>query len=109
VHVFDPAAMENARKVHPELSYGTSPLDVARDADVVVLLTEWTDFREIAPRQWPRSSAPGGSSTGGTPWTQRVAGRRLGVQGPRPTLTAGRTPHDQPEPGANAPGSGKVR
>jgi UDPglucose 6-dehydrogenase len=49
VHVFDPAAMENARKVHPELSYGTSALDVARDADVVVLLTEWTEFREIAP------------------------------------------------------------
>ena len=49
VHVFDPAAMDNARKVHPELSYGTSALDVARDADVVVLLTEWTEFREIAP------------------------------------------------------------
>jgi UDPglucose 6-dehydrogenase len=49
VHVFDPAAMENARKAHPELSYGTSALDVARDADVVVLLTEWTEFRQIAP------------------------------------------------------------
>jgi UDPglucose 6-dehydrogenase len=49
VHVFDPAAMENARKVHPELSYGSSALDVARGADVVVLLTEWTEFREIAP------------------------------------------------------------
>ncbi|AGZ42815.1 UDP-glucose dehydrogenase family protein [Actinoplanes friuliensis] len=49
VHVFDPAAMENARKAHPELNYGTSALDVARDADVVVLLTEWTEFREIAP------------------------------------------------------------
>ncbi|MFI7544410.1 UDP-glucose dehydrogenase family protein [Actinoplanes sp. NPDC049599] len=49
VHVFDPAAMDNARKAHPELSYGTGALDVARDADVVVLLTEWTEFREIAP------------------------------------------------------------
>ena len=49
VHVFDPAAMDNARKAHPELNYGTSALDVARDADVVVLLTEWTEFREIAP------------------------------------------------------------
>jgi UDPglucose 6-dehydrogenase len=49
VHVFDPAAMDNARRVHPELAYGTSALDVARDADVVVLLTEWTEFREIAP------------------------------------------------------------
>jgi UDPglucose 6-dehydrogenase len=49
VAVFDPAAMENAKRVHPELEYGTSALDVARDADVVVLLTEWTEFREIEP------------------------------------------------------------
>jgi UDPglucose 6-dehydrogenase len=49
VHVFDPAAMDNARKAHPELNYGTSALGVARYADVVVLLTEWTEFREIAP------------------------------------------------------------
>jgi UDPglucose 6-dehydrogenase len=49
VHVYDPAAMDNARKVHPELTYGTSALDVARDADVVVLLTEWNEFRQIAP------------------------------------------------------------
>ncbi|MEU4219299.1 UDP-glucose/GDP-mannose dehydrogenase family protein [Actinoplanes sp. NPDC026623] len=49
VHVFDPAAMDNARRAHPELSYGTGALDVARGADVVVLLTEWTEFRRIAP------------------------------------------------------------
>jgi UDPglucose 6-dehydrogenase len=49
VVVFDPAAMANARRVHPELSYGTSALDVAAGADVVVLLTEWTEFREIEP------------------------------------------------------------
>ncbi|MFC7533550.1 UDP-glucose dehydrogenase family protein [Actinoplanes sp. GCM10030250] len=49
VVVFDPAAMDNARRVHPELDYGTSALDAARDADVVVLLTEWTEFRDIAP------------------------------------------------------------
>ena len=49
VVVFDPAAMENARRVHPELEYGTSAVDAARNADVVVLLTEWTEFREIQP------------------------------------------------------------
>ena len=49
VVVFDPAAMDNARRVRPELSYGTSALDAARDADVVVLLTEWTEFRDIEP------------------------------------------------------------
>jgi UDPglucose 6-dehydrogenase len=49
VVVFDPAAMENARRQHPELGYGKNALDAARDADVVVLLTEWTEFREIDP------------------------------------------------------------
>jgi UDPglucose 6-dehydrogenase len=49
VTVFDPVAMENARRVHPELRYGESAIDAARDADVVVLLTEWVQFRQIDP------------------------------------------------------------
>jgi UDPglucose 6-dehydrogenase len=49
VVVFDPAAMDNAKRAHPELSYGTSALDAAAGADVVVLLTEWTEFRKIEP------------------------------------------------------------
>ncbi|TDD61945.1 UDP-glucose dehydrogenase family protein [Actinomadura rubrisoli] len=49
VRVYDPAALDNARRSFPELRYGESALDVARDADVVVLLTEWADFREIEP------------------------------------------------------------
>jgi UDPglucose 6-dehydrogenase len=49
VRVFDPAALDNARRVHPELEYGENALDTARGADVVVLLTEWSEFREIAP------------------------------------------------------------
>ncbi|MFC4056714.1 UDP-glucose dehydrogenase family protein [Planomonospora corallina] len=49
VRVYDPAALDNARRAYPELRYGTSAMDVARDADVVVLLTEWTEFRQIDP------------------------------------------------------------
>ncbi|WP_326635074.1 UDP-glucose/GDP-mannose dehydrogenase family protein [Streptosporangium sp. NBC_01755] len=49
VRVYDPAALDNARRTYPELRYGTSALDVARDADVVVLLTEWAEFREVDP------------------------------------------------------------
>jgi UDPglucose 6-dehydrogenase len=49
VTVFDPVALENARRAHPELHYGESAMDAARDADVVVLLTEWVQFREIDP------------------------------------------------------------
>jgi UDPglucose 6-dehydrogenase len=49
VVVFDPAAMDNAKRVHPELSYGENAIEAARGADVVALLTEWTEFREIEP------------------------------------------------------------
>ncbi|MFI6515107.1 UDP-glucose dehydrogenase family protein [Spirillospora sp. NPDC050679] len=49
VRVYDPAALDNARRAFPELRYGESAMDVAQDADVVVLLTEWADFREVDP------------------------------------------------------------
>ncbi len=49
VRVYDPEAMVNARRAFPELEYADSTLDAARDADVVVLLTEWTEFREVDP------------------------------------------------------------
>jgi UDPglucose 6-dehydrogenase len=49
VTVFDPVAMDNARRAHPELRYGDSAMGAARDADVVVLLTEWVQFRQIDP------------------------------------------------------------
>ncbi|MFE9691036.1 UDP-glucose dehydrogenase family protein [Micromonospora sp. NPDC005806] len=49
VRVFDPVAMDNARRAYPALEYGDSALDVATGADVVVLLTEWSQFREMDP------------------------------------------------------------
>ncbi|TDC81549.1 UDP-glucose/GDP-mannose dehydrogenase family protein [Actinomadura sp. 7K507] len=49
VRVYDPAALGNARRAFPELRYGDSAFDVAKDADVIVLLTEWSDFREVEP------------------------------------------------------------
>jgi len=49
VTVFDPVAMDNARRSYPQLRYAGSALSAAADADVVVLLTEWTQFREVDP------------------------------------------------------------
>jgi UDPglucose 6-dehydrogenase len=49
VRVYDPEAMPNARRAYPDLEYAESTFDAARDADVVVLLTEWTEFREVEP------------------------------------------------------------
>ncbi|MFC4057993.1 UDP-glucose dehydrogenase family protein [Planomonospora corallina] len=51
VTVYDPAAMDNARRLHPELNYGTSALEASRDAHVVLLLTEWREFVELDPEE----------------------------------------------------------
>ncbi|GAA2888947.1 UDP-glucose/GDP-mannose dehydrogenase family protein [Streptosporangium fragile] len=51
VTVYDPVAQENARRAHPELSYGASALEAARDAHVVLLLTEWQEFISLDPEE----------------------------------------------------------
>ncbi|GIH89663.1 UDP-glucose 6-dehydrogenase [Planobispora siamensis] len=51
VTVYDPVAQENARRAHPELNYGDSALDAARDAHVVLLLTEWQEFVDLDPEE----------------------------------------------------------
>ncbi len=47
VKAFDPAAMEEAKKVLPELECGKDAYDVARGADALVLVTEWNQFRRL--------------------------------------------------------------
>ncbi len=49
VCVYDPAAMENAKVKHPQLAYRESALGAARNADIVLHLTEWSEFREMDP------------------------------------------------------------
>ena len=49
VTVHDPKAMEVARRRHPELLFGETVEDACMDADVVLHLTEWADYREINP------------------------------------------------------------
>jgi UDPglucose 6-dehydrogenase len=49
VSVFDPEAMTNAKETHPTLAYVPAALDAGRDADVVLHLTEWPEFRELGP------------------------------------------------------------
>ncbi len=49
VSVYDPEAMDNARRAYPDLHYADGVGAAARDADVVVLLTEWQQFRAIDP------------------------------------------------------------
>ncbi|MFI8852750.1 UDP-glucose dehydrogenase family protein [Streptomyces sp. NPDC053499] len=49
VTVYDPKGMGNARAVFPTLGYADSALDAARGADVVLHLTEWSEFKELDP------------------------------------------------------------
>ena len=49
VTVYDPKAMEAARRVHPDLGYADSVEEACIDADVVLHLTEWKQFRQIDP------------------------------------------------------------
>ncbi len=51
VSVFDPKAMDNARQVYPTLNYSLSTLDACQGADVVLILTEWDEFRTLRPAQ----------------------------------------------------------
>ena len=49
VRVHDPRAMPNARELFPTLEYAAAPEEAARDADVVLHLTEWRDYRDLDP------------------------------------------------------------
>lgn len=49
VLVTDPKAIENARRKWPDLSFVETPEEAAAGADVVVLLTEWRQYRDLDP------------------------------------------------------------
>ncbi|GAA1750670.1 UDP-glucose dehydrogenase family protein [Agromyces humatus] len=45
----DPEGIENARLRHPQLDYTTSTREALRGADLVVLVTEWREYRGLDP------------------------------------------------------------
>jgi UDPglucose 6-dehydrogenase len=49
VSVHDPVAMANAASRRPELRYANSVSEAAEGADLVLHLTEWSDYRAIDP------------------------------------------------------------
>jgi UDPglucose 6-dehydrogenase len=58
VTLYDPVAMGNARRACPELRYAASVREAATDARVVLLLTEWPEFRNIDPVELSAVAAP---------------------------------------------------
>jgi UDPglucose 6-dehydrogenase len=49
VTVYDPEGTDNARRALPDVAYASSLDEAADGAEVVLLLTEWEEFRHIEP------------------------------------------------------------
>jgi UDPglucose 6-dehydrogenase len=47
VRAYDPAALEEAAKLLPRLIPSTNAYEAAHDADALVLMTEWNEFRNL--------------------------------------------------------------
>jgi UDPglucose 6-dehydrogenase len=53
VSAYDPEAMEKAKAAFPDINYCSDPYEAAKGADVVLIVTEWDEFRQI---DWDRLS-----------------------------------------------------
>jgi UDPglucose 6-dehydrogenase len=49
VTVYDPRAVDNARRLFPTLGYADSAVEACRGAHLVLHVTEWQEFREMDP------------------------------------------------------------
>ena len=44
---FDAVAKENITKLYPQIKFANNPYESAKDADLVVVMTEWDEFKNI--------------------------------------------------------------
>ncbi|GAB3041509.1 UDP-glucose/GDP-mannose dehydrogenase family protein [Parafrigoribacterium mesophilum] len=49
VFATDPQAIENSRRLHPQLHFVSDVTDALRGADAVVLVTEWSQYKNLDP------------------------------------------------------------
>ncbi|MFE3557834.1 UDP-glucose dehydrogenase family protein [Streptomyces sp. NPDC059193] len=85
ITVTDPKALDNARKLHPELDHVEDPIAAVDDADLLLHLTEWHQFSNIDPKRLAtRTNSPKVIDARGTlnadqwreaGWITRVLGR----------------------------------
>jgi len=47
VTAYDPVANEAVKKLHPEAKYAKNAYEAAKDADAVIIATEWNEFKEL--------------------------------------------------------------
>ena len=51
LRAYDPQAMEKTRAVYPNIAYHRDPYEAASDADALLIVTEWDEFRNL---DWKR-------------------------------------------------------
>jgi UDPglucose 6-dehydrogenase len=88
VRVADPAAVENSRRLWPQLDYADTAEEAADRADAVLLLTEWKQYCELDPvafgtvvtqkRVLDGRNALDRDTWVAAGWTYRALGRRAG-------------------------------
>jgi UDPglucose 6-dehydrogenase len=47
VRAYDPVSMSNARRYLPEIEYAANPYEAAAEADALVVLTHWNEFKQV--------------------------------------------------------------
>lgn len=47
VKAYDPAAMDKSKEALKDIEYSKNPYEAARDADCLVVLTEWDEFKQL--------------------------------------------------------------
>jgi len=47
IHAYDPIALENSKKILPEITYFDDMMDACEGSDAVMLMTEWNELRQI--------------------------------------------------------------
>ena len=57
VRAYDPASMEQAKGELPDITYCEDPYAVAKDADALVIVTEWRQFRALDLKRLKREMA----------------------------------------------------
>ncbi|MGY1914933.1 UDP-glucose dehydrogenase family protein [Blastococcus sp. SYSU DS0973] len=88
VRVTDPAAVENSRRLWPQLDYADTAEEAADRADAVLVLTEWKQYRQLDPvafgkvvkqkRVLDGRNALDRDAWTAAGWTYRALGRRAG-------------------------------
>ena len=48
VNAFDPVASDSMKRIFPDIRYKDSWEEACKDADGVVIMTDWNEFRESA-------------------------------------------------------------